>query len=426
MYAQFRSVESSRYLSASSSGLQFSDQPQRFIMWPQPEGGYKLSLNTSKYFRAEDDEVVLADGEDAGSVFHGFRDDRSGESVRIVTKDFAWYCEPSTGKLGLASLGSPFVVSDEMGNPYSLIQRADGSVDFLHSAGRRLGCGDTSIQPLTVQTSTQTALPDHRSHQLNEYLNDLRLKIDKVKQKYKALKKEYKIQQRNSADLRLKVELAEKDFRSQAGEEGGCIDQIMQTKHEEADLDTSFSVEHNFSVDLASTASSAPVHPLLQTLSMTTSQSAEARDTYEDEFVSTRRNRTTKRISCDRKNCQRYACLPSMFCNRHGGGHRCKIEGCSNAFDSSGVCPQHGGGRRCEFKYCGKAARSSSSFCGRHDMRQCKIEGCKKNALSNREACSRHSGDQRCQSEGCKNLAGLKSSYCKRHKGSYPEGDLPY
>ena len=73
----------------------------------------------------------------------------------------------------------------------------------------------------------------------------------------------------------------------------------------------------------------------------------------------------------------------------HGGGKRCKIEGCSkSAVGGSTFCTSHGGGRRCHVDDCNKSAQSSTNF------------------------CVKHGGGKKCQREGCEKVSRGRTQYC--------------
>ncbi|KAJ0401383.1 hypothetical protein P43SY_001321 [Pythium insidiosum] len=66
------------------------------------------------------------------------------------------------------------------------------------------------------------------------------------------------------------------------------------------------------------------------------------------------------------------------LCKAHGGGKRCKVEGCNLSDQGGGHCIRHGGGKRCEMEGCPKSAQSRR-FCKAHGGgARCKVEGCGK------------------------------------------------
>uniref|UniRef100_A0A7S2SNJ7 WRKY19-like zinc finger domain-containing protein n=1 Tax=Mucochytrium quahogii TaxID=96639 RepID=A0A7S2SNJ7_9STRA len=110
----------------------------------------------------------------------------------------------------------------------------------------------------------------------------------------------------------------------------------------------------------------------------------------------------------------------SMLCKRHGGGRRCKIEACtSSARGGSMYCISHGGGRRCGQPGCSKAAVGSTLFCVSHGGgKRCKFPvGCNKGAQGSTGFCRVHGGGKRCQLQGCLRSAAGTSKLCIRHGG---------
>lgn len=77
---------------------------------------------------------------------------------------------------------------------------------------------------------------------------------------------------------------------------------------------------------------------------------------------------------------------------RHGGGKRCKHDGCGKgAQGNTDFCIAHGGGRRCKFEGCGKSAQGRSDFCIKHGGgRRCKFEGCSASSKWGMDFCSTH------------------------------------
>jgi hypothetical protein len=54
-------------------------------------------------------------------------------------------------------------------------------------------------------------------------------------------------------------------------------------------------------------------------------------------------------------------------CTGHGGGRRCKHEGCTKSAQSStDYCVRHGGGKKCTVPGCGKVARGRNNLCVGH------------------------------------------------------------
>lgn len=55
------------------------------------------------------------------------------------------------------------------------------------------------------------------------------------------------------------------------------------------------------------------------------------------------------------------------FCTLHGGGKRCRKEGCTKSAQSStDFCVRHGGGKRCKIVGCEKVARGKTMLCMSH------------------------------------------------------------
>jgi hypothetical protein len=57
----------------------------------------------------------------------------------------------------------------------------------------------------------------------------------------------------------------------------------------------------------------------------------------------------------------------AQMCIAHGGGRRCKTEGCTHsARGSSGLCIRHGGGKRCQRENCLRSAEGHTQLCISH------------------------------------------------------------
>ncbi len=78
------------------------------------------------------------------------------------------------------------------------------------------------------------------------------------------------------------------------------------------------------------------------------------------------------------------------FPNSHGGGKRCKLDGChKSAVGGSLYCTGHGGGKRCSVLGCDKSAQSSTKFCVKHGGgKKCSFDGCKKVARGRTLFCA--------------------------------------
>jgi hypothetical protein len=85
-------------------------------------------------------------------------------------------------------------------------------------------------------------------------------------------------------------------------------------------------------------------------------------------------------LRCQRKDCLLLAVGGTQHCKAHGGGKRCKHEGCAKAAATGGTqhCVAHGGGRRCQQEGCTKGAATGGT-----------------------PHCQAHGGGKRCQKEGC-------------------------
>ncbi len=91
--------------------------------------------------------------------------------------------------------------------------------------------------------------------------------------------------------------------------------------------------------------------------------------------------------------CSIYPAYPlklSKFSNSHGGGKRCKMDGChKSAVGGSLYCTGHGGGKRCSVPGCDKSAQSSTNFCVKHGGgKKCQYDGCMKVARGKTLFCA--------------------------------------
>jgi hypothetical protein len=93
------------------------------------------------------------------------------------------------------------------------------------------------------------------------------------------------------------------------------------------------------------------------------------------------------RFSCGSKIDFRYS-LTILY--RHGGGKRCKADGCNkSAVGGSSLCTAHGGGRRCSVDGCDKSAQSSTKFCVKHGGgKKCCNPDCEKVARGRTQFCA--------------------------------------
>lgn len=74
--------------------------------------------------------------------------------------------------------------------------------------------------------------------------------------------------------------------------------------------------------------------------------------------------------SCPKRQCAVPECEKFAVSKRlsfgHGGGRRCKLDGCTTrAVGSSGLCYRHGGGKRCAFSECTRVA-DRTNYCSSH------------------------------------------------------------
>ncbi|XP_047084851.1 uncharacterized protein LOC124696120, partial [Lolium rigidum] len=106
----------------------------------------------------------------------------------------------------------------------------------------------------------------------------------------------------------------------------------------------------------------------------------------------------------------------------------CMVEGCTNgAHGSTPLCVFHNSRphkRCCAVVGCTKAASSCRSSVGRTDRcikhgggKRCKYDGCGKGAQGNTDYCITHGGGRRCKSQGCRKSAQGRSDYCVEHGG---------
>ena len=91
----------------------------------------------------------------------------------------------------------------------------------------------------------------------------------------------------------------------------------------------------------------------------------------------------------------------SAQCTSHGGGKRCKVQGCEKSAQSStNFCVRHGGGKKCAHedpagKRCDKVARGRTDYCASHGGGiRCKLEGCNRVAIGKMQLCRSHGQQQ--------------------------------
>ncbi|XP_040242151.1 uncharacterized protein [Aegilops tauschii subsp. strangulata] len=107
-------------------------------------------------------------------------------------------------------------------------------------------------------------------------------------------------------------------------------------------------------------------------------------------------SRMHKKRGCAVSGCTKGACSGSQGrtdrCVKHGGGKRCKYDGCGKgAQGNTDFCIAHGGGRRCKFQGCGKSAQGRTDYCIKHGGgRRCMVLGCNMSAAYGTDFCSMH------------------------------------
>lgn len=121
------------------------------------------------------------------------------------------------------------------------------------------------------------------------------------------------------------------------------------------------------------------------------------------------------RKSCTMDGCNKGA-VSNGRCRGHGGGRRCKAEGCTRSAQSSNDarCYAHGGGPRCRVRGCVKGAQSRG-LCKAHvGGVRCELEGCLKSAIGN-GICRRHGREVKCECPGGITNWTLGSGLCLKH-----------
>jgi len=95
---------------------------------------------------------------------------------------------------------------------------------------------------------------------------------------------------------------------------------------------------------------------------------------------------------------------------------RCKSPGCPKSAQRGGKCIAHGGGKKCKVEGCTTSARAKFDVCVRHGAkeRRCAEEGCENRALKGKK-CKAHGGGHRCQHPGCDKSAESRSDFCISH-----------
>ncbi|KAI4971418.1 hypothetical protein ZWY2020_002332 [Hordeum vulgare] len=122
---------------------------------------------------------------------------------------------------------------------------------------------------------------------------------------------------------------------------------------------------------------------------------------------------------CRKEGCNKGAEGKTIFCKAHGGGRRCGHLGCTKSAEGrTEFCIGHGGGRRCIHDGCRRAARGKSGRCIKHGGgKRCQQENCTKSAEGRSGLCIAHGGGPRCQHAGCTKGAQGSTDFCKSHGG---------
>jgi hypothetical protein len=128
----------------------------------------------------------------------------------------------------------------------------------------------------------------------------------------------------------------------------------------------------------------------------------------------------TYRIMCSFTDCKKQVQGKTEFCKKHGGGIRCRIDGCkSSAYGaSSDLCAKHGGGNRCQYEDCDKVAQGKTEFCKKHGGgRRCQYLECKNSAREKSDFCVKHGGYKQCKYPKCSSKASGPTNFCFKHGG---------
>lgn len=112
-----------------------------------------------------------------------------------------------------------------------------------------------------------------------------------------------------------------------------------------------------------------------------------------------------------------------VFHNSRPHKRCCAVVGCTKAASSckSSVgrtdrCIKHGGGKRCKYDGCGKGAQGNTDYCITHGGgRRCKSQGCRKSAQGRSDYCVEHGGGRRCKYEGCSESRTCMKGFCSTH-----------
>ncbi|EQC41733.1 hypothetical protein SDRG_01688 [Saprolegnia diclina VS20] len=103
------------------------------------------------------------------------------------------------------------------------------------------------------------------------------------------------------------------------------------------------------------------------------------------------------------------------LCVGHGGGKKCRHEGCTNGYQRGGYCRKHGGGSRCTVPECHKVDAGGGLCRGHGGGKRCTEPNCQKADVGG-GYCTMHGGGKRCGHAGCeKNSQG--GGFCRAHGG---------
>ena len=118
---------------------------------------------------------------------------------------------------------------------------------------------------------------------------------------------------------------------------------------------------------------------------------------------------------CSHASCQKAARGSSGLCIMHGGGTKCKHEGCTTLAKEGGLCKAHGGGIRCGKVGCTKSSQEGGLCIAHGGGRRCAAEACTKLAKEG-GFCIGHGGGKRCKEQWCTKSAQARG-LCKAHGG---------
>uniref|UniRef100_A0ACD6A2V2 Uncharacterized protein n=1 Tax=Avena sativa TaxID=4498 RepID=A0ACD6A2V2_AVESA len=101
----------------------------------------------------------------------------------------------------------------------------------------------------------------------------------------------------------------------------------------------------------------------------------------------------------------------------------CTKTACEGSQGRTDHCVKHGGGKRCKYDGCGKGAQGNTDSCIAHGGgRRCKFQGCRKSAQGRCDYCIRHGGGRRCKFPGCSASATCGTDFCYKHRISLSSG----